>query len=204
MKKLIFGISMLALSSISFSAFAASQNPDTKTCKKECTEATCPQKKDCDKRSECTRNSECCKSECPQKKECSKRSECSKRKECTKKSECSKRKACPGVENIGRISKHFRSHRHHGNMNEMLFDGITLSEAQQAKIKDLNAKVKEDRRKNKAEAQAKNRERRDKERAAYNAEIKNILDAQQYAQFESNEKAMQARREAKKSMKASL
>lgn len=89
-------------------------------------------------------------------------------------------------------------------MNEMLFDGITLSEAQQAKIKDLNAKVKEDRRKNKAEAQAKNRERRDKERAAYNAEIKNILDAQQYAQFESNEKAMQARREAKKSMKASL
>lgn len=184
MKKLMLGISALMLSALSFNTFAATQSPESNEGKKECTEQTCKKKSECKKE-------ECKKSDC-------KKSDC-------KKSECKKgdfKKGNKGGKDFagrnGKKGQRYGKGKGRENMQAALFDGITLSAEQQQELQALRVKAKDNAKKEKAEFAAKMKEKREKAREDYNKDVKKILSAEQYAKYEANQKALQAKRAEKK------
>lgn len=199
MKKIVMGLSLMMALIAAPATFAASQQQNES---KECTEQSCPGKgkKECKKES-----SECCKKECKDKKECERKKECrDNKKECKGKKEC--KKSCDGQfakRGEGRGKKMDKEAR-----RAAMFEGITLSDAQQQKLQTLDNKVKAE----KAEAKAKMQEEkqkmkekadkgREKFRAEYDKALRDILTPEQYAKYQENQQAAQAKRAEKKAAK---
>lgn len=180
MKKLIFGISlMMALAAAPSAAFAANNS-----------------QKQCDKASK-----ECVNDSCPEKKCCKKDGEF--RGKDGKKFDRHGKKGCDGKfagKGEGRRHKAGKCDR-----RKMLFEGITLTEAQQQKLDAFDAKVKTEREAAKAKMEAdkqKMREKADKEREQFRADydkgLSEILTPEQYAKYQENQKAMQLKKEEKR------
>lgn len=76
----------------------------------------------------------------------------------------------------------------------MLLNGIQLTEEQQQQMKAFNEKQKADRQKQKAEANAKKTKERQERMEAYDKEMKKILTPEQFKQYEANKSMMSANR----------
>ncbi len=186
MKKIIFGISlMMALAAAPSAAFAAGNS------QKQCEKA----------------NKECVNDSCPEKKCCKKDGEFRGHgKKDGKKFDRDGRKCGePGFCHKGEGHMHKAGK---GDRSKKLFEGITLSDAQQQKLDDFNAKVKADRDAAKAkmkEEKQKMRENAKKDREQFRAEydkgISDILTPEQYAKYQENQKAMQLKKEEKRAAK---
>lgn len=85
-----------------------------------------------------------------------------------------------------RIDRSFR----HDKTGSALFNGIELNADQKSKLQALDRKIAGERR---AEA----KKMKEEARSAYNKGVKDILTADQYAKFELNRKAMQAKKAEK-------
>ena len=78
-----------------------------------------------------------------------------------------------------------------------MFKGITLSEEQKAKMKELRKQDMEAKQKSKADMRAMNKEEMQKRRAAFDQEVEKILDKDQLKQYQANKAEMDARRAEK-------
>lgn len=220
MKKIFFGISMMLLSALSFTA--AAQTQEAKQCNKE----NCV-KEQCEKKGECSKKSECDK-KCDKANKCDKAQQCDKAKKCDRKAECTKgaQKACKGdsVCSGGRkqgpksIDGRNFGDRHHGKQlghfggqrggRDRAFEGIELTDTQKSQIEALESKMAEERKAMRDDSAAKTAEARkeakkagEEARKAYKAAIKEILTTEQYTKYEANLEAMKVRQGAKRDMK---
>ena len=87
----------------------------------------------------------------------------------------------------------------HSDRENPMFKGITLSEEQKGKVKELREKSKAAERKSKAEAKAKSMEEMKKLRADFDKEIEKILDKDQLKQYQANKAELEAKRADKQS-----
>ena len=144
-----------------------------------------------------------------QKKEC-----CKEKKECCKEGKaCAKEAGKPDFKN-GKKAKRVHSGKlmrgegrklkgskdakmlRRGGENPM-FKGITLSEDQKAKMKELREKNFTAEKKAKAEMKAKSKEEMQKLRAEFDKEVEKILDKDQLKQYQANKADLEAKRSAK-------
>lgn len=95
-----------------------------------------------------------------------------------------------------------------GNFRAKLFQGITLSEAQQQKLATLDNKMKSDRQEFKAKMRAEKQKMMEKAakdgekvRADYDNALKDILTPEQFATYEANQKAIATKRAEKRAAK---
>ncbi|MDE5902121.1 MAG: hypothetical protein K2O78_05700 [Muribaculaceae bacterium] len=97
-----------------------------------------------------------------------------------------KAKAKKGGARLARLNKAGKRDK----INSSLFNGIELNADQKSKLQALDQKMATER---KAEA----KKMKEEARSAYNKGVKDILSADQYAKFELNQKAMQAKKAEK-------
>lgn len=140
--------------------------------------------------------------------------ECVEKKSCQEGKECSKgeQKGCKKSKK-GKKGGDGRFAGRHGKMDKgarraSLFEGITLSDAQQQKLTTLDNKVKAERQEAMAKAKAEREKaiakadkERSKARADYDKALSDILTPEQYAKYQENQKALQAKRMEKRAAK---
>lgn len=199
MKKIFFGISMMLLSAVGFTA--AAQTQENGQAQNQCKQEQCDKAKKCDNAKKdgkkCDKAKRVCKGDS---------TEC---KGIRKGDRPDKGMAFNGKHKGKKLEgKRFdRRDGQRGN-REQLFSGIELSDAQKARLEALDQKMAEERKamKNEAaeksqEARAEARKAKDQARQAYNSAIKEILTAEQYTKYEANRDAMKVRVEGKKDIK---
>lgn len=196
MKKILMTLTLAvaAMIAIPTSVNAQDSKPEQK---KECCKKEECKKPDC-KKEDC-KNDECKKADCKDcngcKKECQK--PCMKDgagKKAMLKHSGKKMNGDPRM----RKSPHDARMRHAAGENPM-FKGITLSEEQKAKMKELRKQDMEAKQKSKADMRAMNKEEMQKRRAAFDQEVEKILDKDQLKQYQANKAEMDARRAEKQS-----
>lgn len=169
-----------------------------------------------EQKTECCKKAECKKTEC--KKDACKNEEC-------KKADCKDCKGCKNECNKpclkdGKGKKAMRMHsgkrmsgegrfakgpcdakmRNGAEANPM-FKGITLTEAQKAKMKDLREQQMAAEKKSKADMKAMQKEDMQKRRASFDQEVEKILDKDQLKQYQANKAEMDAKRAEMQSKK---
>ena len=139
-----------------------------------------------------------------------KKTECCKEKTCEKEGEKVQYKAYHGKKGFQKAKhgKMMKADRRNGGLKNKammrrgggenpMFKGITLSEEQKIKVKDLREKSAAAERKYRAEAQAKSKDEMQKLRADFDKEVEKILDKDQLKQFKANKAEMEAKRGAR-------
>ena len=143
--------------------------------------------------------SECCK----EKKTCTEGKACCKaeaRQGCCKEGKAGKIKLkdmnkAKGRRNAGGPKEKAKMRRVAGE--NPMFKGITLTDAQQQKMKALREKNKASEKKVKAEMKAKSKDEMQKLRAEFDKEMETILDKDQFKQYQANKAEMEAKRAEK-------
>lgn len=199
MKKLLMTLTlaMAAMIAIPTAANAQDSKPEqTKECckdKKECKDEKC--KPDDCKKEDC-KKADCKKNDC---KDCPKHFKKKGKKAMRAKSGQAMR-ADSRKMNAPKDARMHKGMRRAGGENPM-FNGITLSEDQKAKLKALKEKNMKAEKKSKADMKAKNKEEMQKLRADFDKEVEKILDKDQLKQYQANKAEMQARRATKQQKK---
>ena len=83
------------------------------------------------------------------------------------------------------------------NVENPMFNGITLTEDQQQKLKALREKNKAEKKKSKAELKEKDRTEMMRIRAEFDKEVEKILDKDQLKQYQANKAELEAKRAVK-------
>lgn len=190
MKKLLMTLTLAIGAAIAIPSIANAQSTTTTTQPtKEC----------------CKGNKACAKDEG---KACAKegKKECAKLKDgkaCCKEGKATKKgmhKARPGK--INKAERRMASGKlHRGSKNPMM-KGISLSEEQQQKVKELREKHLAADKKAKADMKAKSKEESMKLRAEFDKEMEKILDKDQLKQYQANKAEMKAKKENNAEKKA--
>ncbi|MDE6018978.1 MAG: hypothetical protein K2G85_09230 [Muribaculaceae bacterium] len=195
MKKILMTLTLAMAAMIAIPTAANAQDTNVEV-KKEC----CKEKQECKK--ETCKNVSCkeCKNEC---KNCTGKP-CLKDGKKRKMKRAHSGKMMRGSDRKMMAPKDARMHKEmrKDGVNP-LFNGITLTEEQKAKMKALRENNMADREKSKADRKAKDKEEIQKRRAAFDKEIEKILDKDQLKQYKANKAEMEAKRadKAKKSDK---
>ncbi len=181
MKKILMTLTLAFAAMIAIPSVANAQDAKTEQ-KQEC----CKEKKEC-----CKEKKECCKED----KACGKEGKAGKDGKKVKRVQSGKKMRAEGKRIAGPKESRMRA----GSKENPLFKGITLSEDQQQKLKDLREKSMAAEKKSKADMKAKSKEEMQKLRADFDKEMEKILDKDQLKQYQANKAEMEAKRAAKQS-----
>ncbi len=178
MKKILMTLTLAFAAMIAIPSVANAQDAKPEQ-KKEC----CKEKKECKKEE----GKACCKDG----KVCAK--EAGKDGKKVRRAQSGKKMRAEGKRMVGPKEGKML----HGSKTNPIFKGITLSEEQKAKIKDLREKAMTAEKKTKADMKAKSKEEMQKVRADFDKEVEKILDKDQLKQYQANKAEMEAKRAAK-------
>ena len=211
MKKILMTMTLAFAAAIALPTSLDAQNTTgskskNKQCQTECTKAG-----EC--QTECTKAGEC-QTECTKAGEC--QTECAKAGECqTKCTKANEGKKCFGKAHKGkkdlrhgkkhdkRMKTGVRSERKRHNGGNLLLNGITLTDEQQAKYQALQEKQRTERmaaraemKKEKAGKDSQRLAQRQKRAEAYDKEMQKILTSDQYKQYQANKENMDKNKRA--------
>ncbi len=182
MKKILMTLTLAFAAMIAIPTVANAQDAKQEQ-KKEC----CKEKKECKKEE----GKDCCKDG----KVCAKKAGKDGKK--MNRAQSGKKMRAEGKRTNGAKNAKMR----HGNKENPMFKGITLSDEQKTKIKDLREKSVAAEKKSKADMKAKSKEEKQKLRADFEKEMEKILDKDQLKQYQANKAEMEAKRAAKQAKK---
>ncbi len=182
MKKILMTLTLAFAAMIAIPSVANAQDAKQEQ-NKEC----CKEKKECKKEE----GKACCKEE----KACCKEGKAGKDGKKMNRAQAGKKMRAEGR----RIAGPKDSKMRRGNKENPVFEGITLSDEQKIKIKDLREKSVAAEKKSKADMKAKGKEEMQKLRADFDKEMEKILDKDQLKQYKANKAEMEAKRAAKQS-----
>lgn len=176
MKKILMTLTLAFAAMIAIPSVANAQDAKTE------------QKQEC-----CKEKKECCKED----KACCKEGKAGKDGKKLKRVQSGKKMRGEGKRIAGPKESRMRA----GSKENPLFKGITLSDDQQQKLRELREKNMAAEKKSKADMKAKTKEEMQKLRADFDKDVEKILDKEQLKQYQANKAEMEAKRAAKQANK---